>query len=108
MAGAADGVQQSIVLHVARPDLDHIRVFDHMRMLGYAAFNRLSFEPVVETDGDCHARSKVRFRELFQSIDLIRQAIAGLPAGDIKAKVKGRPNGETVSRAYLPRAPYRP
>ena len=73
------------------------------RMLGYAAYGRLAFEPVVETGGDCYARCKVRYREVFQSIDLIRQAIDLLPEGEIRAKVKGRPQGEVMARVEQPR-----
>jgi ech hydrogenase subunit E len=72
-------------------------------MLGYAAFKELDFEPVVEADGDCHARTKARFRELSQSIDLIRQAIAKLPEGELNVPVKGQPEGELVSRVEQPR-----
>ncbi len=78
-------------------------VAQDMRTLGYAAFNELDFAPVLETNGDCHARSKVRFREMLQSIDLIRQAIAKIPEGDVQVKVKGRPTGETAVRVEQPR-----
>ena len=44
-----------------------------MRLLGYSALNQFDFEPVVETDGDCYARSRIRFREVLQSVNLIRQ-----------------------------------
>ena len=72
-------------------------------MLGYAAFDQLDFEPVVETGGDCYARSKVRFREVLQSIDLIRQALSRIDQSEIRTKVKGRPQGETVCRVEQPR-----
>jgi ech hydrogenase subunit E len=78
-------------------------VAQDMRSLGYAAFNELNFEPVLETSGDCWARSKVRLREVLQSIDLIRQASAKLPGGDVQVKVKGRPTGEAVARVEQPR-----
>jgi ech hydrogenase subunit E len=74
-----------------------------MRMLGYSAFERLDFEPVVEKDGDCYARSKVRFREVRQSINLIRQAASKMPEGEIRTKTKGRPAGEIFSRIEQPR-----
>lgn len=74
-----------------------------MRMLGYSAFDQLDFEPVVESEGDCYARSKVRFREVLQSINLIRQAFSKIPEGELRAKVKGRPAGETFSRVEQPR-----
>jgi len=73
------------------------------RKLGYAAYDDLSFEPVVETAGDCMARTQVRIRETLQSIDLIRQAVPKYPQGDIAAPVKGNPNGEFFARVEQPR-----
>lgn len=75
---------------------------DH-RMTGYAAYGELDFEPVVEKDGDCYARTVVRLKEVYQSIDLIKQAIAKIPAGEINVPVKGNPNGEVISRVEQPR-----
>ncbi len=72
-------------------------------MLGYAAFKELEFEPMVETDGDCYARCKVRMREVFQSIDLIRQALSRIPEGELAAKIRGKPEGEVVARVEQPR-----
>lgn len=74
-----------------------------LRQTGYAAYGELDFEPVVETEGDCFARCKVRFREAVASIDLIRQAVAKLPEGEIRVKVKGKPEGEAVVRVEQPR-----
>jgi ech hydrogenase subunit E len=74
-----------------------------MRKLGYAAFNKISFEPIVEKEGDCYARSNVRVRELFQSIDIIRQAVRQIPDGPIEMKVLGAPNGEFFARTEQPR-----
>jgi Ni,Fe-hydrogenase III large subunit len=74
-----------------------------MRMTGYAAYGRLDFKPVVETGGDCYARCAVRVKELFTSIDLIRNAIKTIPDGEIEIKVKGNPEGEYFSRSEQPR-----
>lgn len=73
------------------------------RMLGYEIFNELDFEPVVEHDGDCYARTMVRMREVFQSIELVREAIHKIPGGDISVKVRGNPKGEIVTRVEQPR-----
>jgi ech hydrogenase subunit E len=73
------------------------------RKLGYAAFSELTWEPVVETEGDCFARLKVRLREVLQSADLIRQALAYLPSGETRIKVKGFPAGEVFFRVEQPR-----
>ena len=94
---------QAYELGLVGPTARGSGVAQDMRTLGYAAFSELDFEPVLETTGDCYARSKVRFREILQSIDLIRQAIAKIPEGDIQVKVKGRPTGETVVRVEQPR-----
>ncbi len=74
-----------------------------IRTRGYAAYGAVDFEPVVETDGDCYARCKVRVREVFQSIDIIRQAIGKMPEGPFEVKVTGVPDGEYLSRAEQPR-----
>jgi len=65
------------------------------RMTGYAAFDEIGFEPVVEHDGDCYARSTVRFRETLQSIDLVRLAIARMPAGETSVNVEGALEDDT-------------
>ena len=74
-----------------------------MRQLGYAAYDRLDFSAVVMNDGDCYARTMVRVREVYQSIDLIRQAIGKLPEGEHLIKVTGNPDGDVVSRVEQPR-----
>ena len=77
-------------------------VTDH-RMTGYAAYGELGFEPVVETDGDCYARTMIRVREVYQSIELVRKALAMLPDSELKVPVKGKPLGEVAVRAEQPR-----
>ena len=60
---------------------------------------------MTETAGDCLARCKVRVREVPQSIDLIRQAVALMPKGPgpIDSKVRGSPTGEAYIRLEQPR-----
>ena len=74
-----------------------------MRALGYAAYKYLDMEPVVETAGDCYARCLVRIGEIFQALDLVRQAAAKIPEGPVDVKVTGAPNGEYYSRIEQPR-----
>lgn len=90
-------------LGCAGPVLRGSGIGQDMRMLGYAAYGELDFQPVVEEDGDCYSRSKVRFREVLQSLDLIRQALDKLPTGELVVQVKGNPEGEIVSRVEQPR-----
>jgi ech hydrogenase subunit E len=74
-----------------------------MRTQGYAAYDKLDFTPIIDTKGDCYARTKVRIKEIFQSIDLIKQCIELIPEGEIKVKVTGNPSGEYFTRIEQPR-----
>ena len=74
-----------------------------MRLLGYAAYNELEFEPAVEEAGDCHARALVRYREVFDSIHLIEQAIKKIPPGPISVEETDWPQGEAIDRVEQPR-----
>ncbi|MFT3915860.1 MAG: nickel-dependent hydrogenase large subunit [Anaeromyxobacteraceae bacterium] len=71
----------------------------------FPRYHELAFEPVLEQDGDCLARCKVRVRELDQAIDLVKQAIARIPPADgpLVAKVRGTPSGEAFVRLEQPR-----
>lgn len=73
------------------------------RQEGYAAYGQLAFAPVVEEAGDCWARTMVRIREVYQSFDLIRQALARMPGGPVDVKVTGAPQGEYFARLEQPR-----
>lgn len=95
--------EEACELGCVGPTLRASGVSQDMRQLGYAAFHELRFEPVTRTDGDSYARCAVRCGELFQSVDLIRQAFARLPGGDIAVKVTGNPNGEHIARTEQPR-----
>ena len=62
------------------------------RCLGNGGYGKLAdFQPVLDTQGDCYARVKVRALEVLQSIDIIEEMIAKIPAGDIAVDVKGSP-----------------
>ena len=94
---------QAVELGAVGPTLRASNVAQDMRLLKYEAFGDLDFTPVVEKDGDSYARAKVRYREVFQSIDLVKQAIRKLPPGEINVKCKGNPEGEAIVRVEQPR-----
>jgi ech hydrogenase subunit E len=73
------------------------------RQLGYAAYKYVQFEPVIAQSGDCYARCIVRVKEIFESIDLVRQLVEKIPEGLIEVKVKGTPTGEFFGRIEQPR-----
>lgn len=95
--------QDAYDLGCVGPTLRASGVSQDMRKLGYAAFRDLEFSPITRTEGDSFARCAVRCDELFQSIDLIRQALSKIPTGEIAVKVTGNPNGEFVARTEQPR-----
>ncbi len=66
-------------------------------------YQKLGFEPVVEESGDCYARTLVRIRELYQSMDLVIAACNNMPEGDISVPVKEKPDGEFMARLEQPR-----
>ncbi len=67
--------------------------FDARRNIGYAPYDKLSFEVPVREDGDVNARVWIRIREVEQSLALIDQILDALPDGKIHAAVT--PNGKT-------------
>ncbi len=73
------------------------------RKLGYAAYGQLDFDVITSENCDSYARTEVRIAEIFQSLDLIRQAIAKLPEGEVAAAFKGNPSGEYTMRVEQPR-----
>jgi ech hydrogenase subunit E len=95
--------QEAYDLGCVGPMLRASGVEQDMRQLGYAAYKDLQLEPVIRTEGDSFARCAVRCGELFQSIELIRQALEKVPEGEIAAKVTGNPNGEFIARTEQPR-----
>ena len=74
-----------------------------LRTTGYSAYKYLDFEPIVDNGCDCYARTIVRIKDIYQSFDLIRQAIGKIPSGEIAIPVKGFPKGEVISRIEQPR-----
>ena len=74
------------------------------RMLGYAAYSHVKFDIPVEDDGDCFARLKVRIREVYEALNIIKQCIDLMPEETaIDTLVKGNPNGEYFARLEQPR-----
>jgi Ni,Fe-hydrogenase III large subunit len=76
-----------------------------VRRSRYAAYDELPVEPVVEPGGDALARVIVRWRELYQSLDLCRAALDrldGVP-GPLRVHVPPVLRGEATSRVEAPR-----
>ncbi len=69
----------------------------------YAAYGELDFEVITEKDGDAHAKSLVRARETFESMNIIEQALDNLPSGEIAVKPGEPLVKEEVGRTEAPR-----
>lgn len=78
----------------------------------YLVYPQLQFDVVVEKDSDAFSRAKVRHREVFQSVDLVRQILAKIPKeGPLMAKIPNVlhwkiPKGETYIRGECSRGEY--
>ncbi|MCU0630472.1 MAG: nickel-dependent hydrogenase large subunit [Methanoregulaceae archaeon] len=95
--------QDAYLLGAVGPTARGSGVSQDIRMSGYGAYDKILFDPVVETDGDCYSRCLVRGKEMFTSIDIIKQAVQLIPDGPIEVKVTGAPDGEAWVRAEQPR-----
>jgi ech hydrogenase subunit E len=95
--------ENALQLGAVGPTMRGSGINSDARKLGYAAYGKLQWEPVVETAADCHARCMVRCREIYQSFSMCYQAIEKMPDGPIDVKVTGNPNGEFAARLEQPR-----
>lgn len=59
--------------------------YDLRRAEPYSIYPEFDFEVPTETEGDCMASFKVRFREMEQSLRIIEQALDRLPEGPVMA-----------------------
>ena len=84
--------------------------FDLRRDVPYSSYEDFQFNVPVATEGDCHARYRVRMAEFRESIRITRQVLDGLPDGPISSRqgVKSLaqvkvPKGEAYARVEGPR-----
>lgn len=79
---------------------------DIRKLYPYEIYNEVQFDEILENEGDCFARYKVRLREMRQSIRIIEQLIDNIPEGDFQAKTKAvlkLPKGEFYTRVETAR-----
>jgi NADH-quinone oxidoreductase subunit D len=84
--------------------------FDLRRDQPYSSYEDFKFKVPVATEGDCHARYRVRMVEFRESIKIVRQVLDSLPEGPISSRpgVKSLgqvrvPKGEAYARVEGPR-----
>ncbi len=61
--------------------------WDIRRADPYSIYDRFEFDIPVGSAGDCYDRYWVRMQEMRQSLRIIKQAVEGIPPGEIRAKV---------------------
>jgi NADH-quinone oxidoreductase subunit D/NADH-quinone oxidoreductase subunit C/D len=79
---------------------------DIRKIYPYEIYNKVQFEEVLETAGDCFSRYLVRIKEMKESIKIIEQLIDNIPEGDYQAKTKAvlkLPKGEFYTRVETAR-----
>jgi NADH-quinone oxidoreductase subunit D len=59
--------------------------FDLRRDMPYSSYEKFQFKVPISTAGDCWARYEIRLEEMRQSVEIVRQALAGMPEGPVKA-----------------------
>jgi membrane-bound hydrogenase subunit alpha len=69
----------------------------------YAAYDRVTWNVILEKDGDIYSKTLVRILEMNESIGIIHQCLDKMPKGEIDANVKDIPAGEGIGRVEAPR-----
>jgi NADH-quinone oxidoreductase subunit D len=91
--------QQAIAYAMTGPILRASGInFDVRVARPYGAYREIAVRPVVRQEGDCFARYRVRFEEMYESVRLCRIALDQMPGGSISARVPialRPPRGET-------------
>lgn len=79
--------------------------YDIRKVDPYAVYKDIDFEIITRKEKDSWGRVMLRLEEILESINIIRQALDKMPAGDISLKTIPRvvKNGEYVSRVEAPR-----
>jgi NADH-quinone oxidoreductase subunit D/NADH-quinone oxidoreductase subunit C/D len=82
---------------------------DVRKLFPYEVYDRLQFDEILETAGDCYARYLVRLKEMSQSLSILDQLIDNIPEGDYQAKTKAvlkLPKGEFYTRVETARGEF--
>lgn len=69
----------------------------------YGAYDKVSWNVIVEKEGDIFAKTMVRLLEMYESISIIKQCLAKMPKGEIDSNVADIPPGEGIGRVEAPR-----
>jgi len=83
--------EDAISLGVTGPTLRSTGVdYDVRKYFPYSRYDEFDFNVPISTDGDCYSRYVLRVAEVRESLKIVRQAMAKIPAeGPIKADAPG-------------------
>jgi NADH-quinone oxidoreductase subunit D len=81
--------------------------YDVRKAQPYSVYDRFDFDVPIGLDGDSWDRYWVRVQEMYQSLRIIEQALAQMPAGPVTSPLGRRlirpPKGDVYTRAENPR-----
>ncbi len=81
--------------------------YDVRKAQPYSVYDRFDFDIPVGLDGDCWDRHWVRVQEMYESLRIVEQALAQMPAGNVTSSLGRRlirpPAGEVYVRSENPR-----
>jgi len=69
----------------------------------YAAYDKVRWNVITQSEGDVFAKTVVRILEMFESISIIRQCLDKMPIGPIDSNPKDVPPGEGIGQIEAPR-----
>jgi NADH-quinone oxidoreductase subunit D/NADH-quinone oxidoreductase subunit C/D len=72
----------------------------------YSAYDKVTFNEVLKTDGDSFARYEVRILEMWESLSILEQLIDNIPEGDYKVATNAvikLPKGEFYQKVETAR-----
>ncbi len=100
-------VEKALEYGVSGPNLRGSGVrFDLRKVEDYLPYDRFDFEVPIGENGDCFDRYVVRLEEIRQAVRIVTQAVDGIPAGPLRARVPRVikvPRGECYVRAENPK-----
>ena len=70
---------------------------------GALALGTISWNVILEQEGDIFAKTVLRILEMEECVGIIRQCLKKLPKGEIDSNVKDIPPGEGIGRVEAPR-----
>jgi Ni,Fe-hydrogenase III large subunit len=69
----------------------------------YGAYEKIEWDMIVTQNGDVFDKVRVRIKEIFESIKIMKACFSQLPPGEIDCLIKDIPPGEGIGHIEAPR-----